>query len=377
MIDLERHTIFVTLAGSHAHGTANARSDVDLRGVCVAPLDLRVSIRHCFEQFEGAPTDRLSTRAREALRSRAIELPSKVECVVFDVAKFVKLCAAANPNALEILFADRSDWIHATELWTKLHDARGLFLSMKVRDTYLGYALAQLRRIRTHRQWLLEPPTRKPARADFGLPEHSTLSADDRNRIEQAVAEKIRSWGIDDLDMPKGTRIALRERMETFQREVLAELGTVHEAAEAALGIPGEVASALARERRYLSALKHWQSYERHQAERNPERAKLEAEFGYDTKHAMHLVRLMRTGLDVLRNGTLEVRRADADELVAIRSGALDYDALMAEAERLDQAMEASLASCALPPDVDYDAVDAILVEIVRGADDQERSAAE
>jgi predicted nucleotidyltransferase len=376
MIDLDRHTIFLTLAGSHAHGTANARSDVDLRGVCVAPLDLRVSIRTAFEQYEGAPTGRLRTSAREALRSRAIELPEKVECVAFDVAKFVKLCAAANPNALEILFADRGDWIHATALWTKLYDARALFLTMKVRETYLGYALAQLKRIRTHRQWLLEPPARKPTRADFGLPEHSTLSADDRNRIEQAVAEKIRSWGIDDLEMPKGTRIALRERLEAFQRDVLGERG-VHEAAEASLGIPAEVASALGRERRYLAALKHWQSYERHQAERNPARAKLEAEFGYDTKHAMHLVRLMRTGLDVLRTGSLAVRRADAAELVAIRNGALDYEALMAEAERLDREMEASLASCALPADVDYDAVDALLVEIVREAEAQERSAAE
>jgi uncharacterized protein len=370
VIDLDRHTIFVALAGSHAHGTAHAGSDVDLRGVCVAPLEARISIRGAFEQYEGAPTAGLAERARARLGERGIALADKVECAIFDVAKFLRLCASANPNALEILFADPGDWILKTGAWRAIHDARHLFLTRKVRETYLGYALAQLRRIRTHREWLLHPPVEKPTRAAFGLPEQGTLSADDRNRIEQAVADKIRSWGIDDLDMPKSTRIALRERLESFQRDVLrGDDEARHEAATRSVGVPKDVAAALGRERRYLSALKHWRAYERHKAERNPERARLEGEFGYDTKHAMHLVRLMRTGLDVLRTGRLVVRRADAGELVAIRNGALDYDALMAEAERLDREMEAVAETSSLPSDVDYVAVDALLCRVVREAE--------
>jgi hypothetical protein len=54
MFPLEQHTIFHTLAGSQAHGTARAGSDVDLRGVCIAPLSVRLSIFHAFEQYEGA-----------------------------------------------------------------------------------------------------------------------------------------------------------------------------------------------------------------------------------------------------------------------------------------------------------------------------------
>jgi hypothetical protein len=43
-----------------------------------------------------------------------------------------------------------------------------------------------------------EPPTKKPSSEDFGLPAHGgTLSADDQNRIEQGIAEKVRSYGID------------------------------------------------------------------------------------------------------------------------------------------------------------------------------------
>src|SRR5690606_16327707 len=54
------NTIFLTLAGSQAHGTARAGSDVDLRGVCIAPLSVRLSIFRDFEQYEGGLPDALS-----------------------------------------------------------------------------------------------------------------------------------------------------------------------------------------------------------------------------------------------------------------------------------------------------------------------------
>ncbi len=49
-----------------------------------------------------------------------------------------------------------------------------------------------------------------------------------------------------------------------------------------------------------------------------------------DHAHAMHLVRLMRTGLEVLVSGELSVRRDDAAELLAIRDGGLSFEELEA-----------------------------------------------
>ena len=70
---LAPHTIFLTLAGSQAHGTARDGSDVDLRGVCIAPLALRLSLFGGFEQAEG-PLDRSSrpcpARARPTVAGR-------------------------------------------------------------------------------------------------------------------------------------------------------------------------------------------------------------------------------------------------------------------------------------------------------------------
>ena len=160
MFPLAQRTLFLTLAGSQAHGTAREGSDVDIRGVCVAPLPVRVSLFKSFEQYEGALPEGL----REAVIPRIKEHPSasrgldiKAESVIFDVSKFLSLCAAANPNALEILFASEQDWLLAKPQWRRIHDQRGRFLTKKVQQTFLGYAMAQLKKIQTHRSWLLNP----------------------------------------------------------------------------------------------------------------------------------------------------------------------------------------------------------------------------
>jgi hypothetical protein len=158
------------------------------------------------------------------------------------------------------------------------------------------------------------------------LPDQPTLSSDDRNRIERAA--------------PKS------------------------------LGIGDELIRILAAERQYQAAVKHWDAYERWKDERNPARARLEARFGYDTKHAMHLVRLMRTGLELLQSGELRVRRPDAEELVAIREGAFSYDQLVAEAERLEQRTHEAAERSPLPADVDHAALDALLLQLIQNAPD-------
>lgn len=259
MFPIERHTIFLALAGSQAHGTAREGSDVDLRGVCIAPLEVRLSLESRFEQHEGSLPEALAARVLPSIEARvAFEsaLAVKTECVIFDVAKFVQLCAAANPNTLEILFTDERDWLFETPAWRRLYEQRHRFLSKAVQQTFLGYAMAQLKQIKTHRSWLLNPPKTKPLREDFGLPiAVGTLGRDDQNRIEQSIADKIRSYGIDDVDMPKPARVSVQERMDAFVRDVLgadeAEVSDRMRAVAAhALQIPSGVMAVLNAEKK-------------------------------------------------------------------------------------------------------------------------------
>ena len=172
--------------------------------------------------------------------------------------------------------------------------------------------------------WVFSPPERKPTRADFGLPDTGTLSRDDQERVRAIT------WD--------------------------------------SLALPPDVVAALNAERRYLGAMKQWESYETWKRERNPARAELERKHGYDTKHATHLVRLMRMGLESLESGILLVRRPDATELVAIRDGQLSYDALLETANELQTRMKRAVEKSALPGDVSFERVDALALEVIREA---------
>jgi hypothetical protein len=59
--------------------------------------------------------------------------------------------------------------------------------------------------------------------------------------------------------------------------------------------------------------------------------------WGYDTKDAMHLVRLMRMGVEILEGKGVLVRRHDADELQAIRNGEWELSEVLNHAEELKQ----------------------------------------
>lgn len=56
-----------------------------------------------------------------------------------------------------------------------------------------------------------------------------------------------------------------------------------------------------------------------------------------NTKHAMHLVRLLRMGAEALETGILNVKRPDAAELLAIRNGSWTYEELVQYAEDMDK----------------------------------------
>lgn len=85
-------------------------------------------------------------------------------------------------------------------------------------------------------------------------------------------------------------------------------------------------------------------------------------QFGYDTKNASHLIRILRQGIDFMRTGELEVYRSDADELLAIKRGAFTYEQVKALAEELDDTLAAAGAESPLPEEPDWDAINKLAV---------------
>jgi hypothetical protein len=119
-------------------------------------------------------------------------------------------------------------------------------------------------------------------------------------------------------------------------------------------------------ERAYRAAAKHWSNYQKWLANRNPARAELETHFGYDTKHAMHLLQLLRMGEEILREGAVRVLRPAAEWLFTVRNGALTYDQVLTLAAEQRARLAATIAGSPLPEEPDERAANALLVELQR-----------
>jgi len=297
--------IFETVVGSRAYGLAGPDSDTDVKGVGIGPASW-------YHGWRGGPE--LITRSPDHVR--------------YECRRYLGLCVAANPTTLEMAWTRPEDQLTTHPLGARLLAARHQFLSKRVAERFGRYAFSQLKRIKTHRSWLLSPPSGPPLRQQFGLPERTLIPSD-----QLAAAESLFDQG----------------RME--EADVSANFIDV-----------------LVRERRYKSAQKHWAMYRRWQQERNPARAELERRYGYDTKHAMHLVRLQRMALEVLTTGRVVVFRPDREELLAIRAGAWSFDQLEASAGDLADRITAAAETSHLPPEPDEDAIDQLCASIIAEA---------
>lgn len=273
----EERRIFTCRAGSHAYGLNTEQSDEDTRGV-----------------FVGSPSNVCGLFPVEHVEYHG-------DYMVYELRKFVSLAKDCNPNIIELLYIHPDDVLFSTPLWERLRDSRDLFLTKRAKHTFSGYAIAQLKKIRSHKAWVVSPqPKEAPLPAKF------------------------------------------------VKRKFIEGLGQA------------DVFDQLA----YDMALKQWKQYHEWKENRNPKRAAMEEESGYDRKHAMHLIRLLLMGREILKGEGVVVKRPDREYLLSIRSGAFEYDEVVARSDELVAELETLYDDAPLPKAPDVEKIDALLVSI-------------
>ena len=110
-----------------------------------------------------------------------------------------------------------------------------------------------------------------------------------------------------------------------------------------------------------------------HQGYMGEKRRSLVKKYGYDTKNAAHLIRLLRMGIEFLRDGELNVMRYDATELLAIKHGEWTLERIKSEADRLFKRAEDVYDNSTLPVAPDRNKVNQLCVEIVQMSFDSRR----
>lgn len=282
---------------------------MDIKGICIEPLEYHLGFAKCFEQH-----------IEEASKGH----PNDV--VIYSFKKFCKLAAECNPTIVECLFVEDEDIIFCNEYGQELRDFRDNFLSFKAKHTFLGFAHSQLKRIKTHRAWLRNPPAEPPSRKEFGLPE---------------------TMGMTKAELGAFEALEKRSMVEELSKEAIA---------------------LYCKEKAYKNKKAKWDSYQTWLKQRNPVRAEMEAKYGFDGKFAIHMIRLGRMCKELLETGKLNVKRTDdRDDLLSIRNGGWTYEQVVEEAEKLEaECEELYKTSKVLSKSPDINKIDAFVVDLTQ-----------
>lgn len=105
----------------------------------------------------------------------------------------------------------------------------------------------------------------------------------------------------------------------------------------------------------------------RHEGYMGTRRKELVEQFGYDIKHAAHLVRLLRMAIEFMRDGVINVYRTnDAEELKAIKRGEWTLERVQMSAADMFADLDELKSKSRLPDKPDRKPVNDLLIDITR-----------
>ncbi|GAB4402957.1 MAG: hypothetical protein OHK0039_01490 [Bacteroidia bacterium] len=335
-----QHLLYEGISGSHAYGLDLPGSDVDLKGVFVLPRRQLYGLAYT-PQVSDANNDE----------------------VYYELGRFVDLLAKNNPNLLEMLATppDCIRYRHPLYDWLRPE----LFLSKLCRDTFAGYAIAQIRKARGLNKKILNP-----------------MEAERKNLLHfcyvtaGAGAQPLTDWlarqgltqaqcGLAQVPHMKDLYALFTDREGGYGfKGVMAKENTQTVSLSS---IPkGLVPSAYLSFNRdgYTIYCKQHREYWDWVDKRNELRYAQTLAHGknYDAKNMMHTLRLLDMSEEILREGVIRVRRPNRDDLLAVRAGAYSYEALLDRAERQLERVEDAYRHSDLPETPDMEQIEAVLV---------------
>ena len=305
--------ILLGLGGSHAYGTNNENSDLDIRG-CALNSRREILLHEDSGQYVDEETD----------------------TVIYSFNKLIFLLSNVNPNTIEMLGLKPEHYLYVSPVGQELLDHKKLFLSKKAVHSFGSYANQQLYRLRqksasTMKQKDLEEhilKTLEHMQTDFsskysGMPEDSL-----KLYIDQAV-------------------------QEGYDTEIFMDVRLTHYPLRDYCSMWGELQNTVKSYGKIGKRNAHALTYNK---------------IG---KHSMHLIRLYLMCLDLLEKGEIVTfREQEHDLLMDIRDGKyLDesgkpvaefFEMVHDFEKRLDYAKEHT----DLPDTPDYEEIDEFVMSV-------------
>jgi hypothetical protein len=310
---LNDNVILLGLGGSHAYGTENENSDLDIRG-CALNSKQEILLGRDFGQVVDIATD----------------------TTVYSFNKLVTLLVNVNPNTIELLGMKPEQYLYVSPIGQELLDNRKMFLSKKCVYSFGGYANQQLYRLR-------QKSAHAMGQADLERHILKTLEhmQTNFNSVYSQMSDDSIKLYIDDSER------------DGYDTEIYMDVQLTHYPLRDYCNLWNELQNTV------------------HQYNKIGKRNENAITHNKIAKHSMHLIRLYLMCLDLLENGEIVTYREREHELLMdIRNGKyIDSNNEVADefydiVDEYEKRMEYAVKNTELPDEPDYKAIDEFVASV-------------
>lgn len=334
--------LFECTTGSKAYGLDHALSDTDIKGVFISPKSNFYGLNY-IPQINDETNDKM----------------------YYELGRFIELLLKSNPNMIELLHTPQDKIIYEHPLFSKLKSIN--FLSKKCKDSFAGYAMAQVRKASGLNKKIRKPfKKEKKTILEFCYVLHGQGSMPLLDWLEKNEMQQ-EQCGLVNINHIRDIYGLFYDASDEF-----GYMGVMHKPNATMVhltSIPkGEkpVTHLYFNEDGYKTYCKDYRDYWQWVENRNEARYENTLEDGknYDSKNMMHTFRLLNMAKEILIDEKVYVKRSDREELFKVKNGAYSYEELMEKANAKKQEIDAAYLTTNLPDEIDKSAVISVLTYI-------------
>lgn len=306
---LQNNIILLTCGGSHAYGTFNEESDLDIRGIAVERPSEILGLSN-FEQFLNSDTD----------------------TTIYGLRKIFSLFLNCNPNTIEMLGTNENQLFVCNKYGKLLRDNVDVFLSKKAIGSFGGYANQQLRRLKNaliHDEYLSE--------------EKETNIMNSLKYQMSSMEERYKKLNDSEFHMyiDKSNKV-------NMDNEIFVDMDIKHYPIRDFKNFTNEILETI----KDFDKLNH----------RNNKKDKKHL-----LKHGMHLIRLLLMGTEILKGeGVHTFRDKDRNLLLDIRNGKYTYEEIFEINNKLEKEFKYASDNSSLPSKPNYKKAEELLMTIYK-----------
>jgi uncharacterized protein len=298
----QKNLIIKMRTGSYLYGTNTQDSDEDFMGIFMPDVRYLLGLEKLSE-------------VDLSIKDKKIDGKNTADAIdfkLYTLSKFIRLALDANPNIIEMLFVNDDNIVFINDVGKNLLEMRHKFVSKNIKNKFLGYASAQKHKM------------------SMKLSDYKTLS----NVL---------------------TFLECKREKEKYlvsvynQYPLIQQRGDYVFVSDLQIPIAVTIKKAISMISDRLSKFGH--------------RKELVSKYGYDTKFASHLIRLLKEGQELLLTGEIKFPLAYRELLLDIKEGKYSMIDVLEMANNIEQEIEYLYENTKVPNKPEDEYVEQFLID--------------